>query len=329
MITMNKKLDNKQLFINYELLDLFDEQFNIDSFEYNIKTRFNESDQIINTIYESATGNKKDEDVKLVVNMSDELKEAYKNGDIKLDTDKNGEMYAQLKNKGKYGKKLSVREETGELDAADISFAMELNAIKEQLSKIVETLKDIETYVVEVVEGLHNDRVGLFYSGLSTYIEASQVTEKSLRYFLASQAIQSINDSQAQVIQEFKNDVKYLINHEFNDSKNKKRQTIIKEKMDNIHRCFETIYRATLLKAIIYFDLKQLPAMLLSLEQYGRFIEKLVEPNVSKLIEFDKEDKLINTIWEKRADSFKECAEIKNILSSTKTYYITTEEQNG
>lgn len=326
---MKKSNIVKNNFINYELLDLYSDQFSIDSFKDNIKVKSNESNEIINTVVKAAS-NKEGDDVKLIVNLSDEMKEAYKNGDIKLDTNKNGEMYAQIRKNGKYGKKLSISEEVNDngLSNSDIAFAMEINAIKEQLNEMIDALKDIETYVIEVVHGLHNDRIGLFYSGLSTYMEASQVTDVSLKNLLISQSIKSINDSQAQVMQEFKNDVKYLLNHEYENNKNQKRHKIIKEKMDNIHICFETIYRATMLKAMIYFDIKQLPAMFMSLEEYGRFIEQIVKPNASKLVEFDnREDKLINTIWEKRAKSFKDCVNIKNSLLGTNTYYITMEDE--
>lgn len=325
---MRKDSISKQLFRNYELLDLYNDQFSFDSFQNSIKAKNEESREIIDTVVNTAS-KKEDDDIKLVVNLSDEMKEAYKNGDIKLDTGKNGEMYAQVRKNGKYGKKLSISEELNDkgLDSSDITFAMELSAIKEQLNEMVEALKDIETYVVEVAHGLHNDRIGLFYSGLSTYMEASQVTDPSLKNLLISQSIKSINDSQSQVMQEFKNDVKYLLNHEYENNKNQKRHKIIEEKMDNLHICFETIYRATMLKTRIYFDIKQLPAMFMSLEEYGRFIDQIVMPNTPKLVEFDKEEKLINTIWDKRANSFKECTNIKNSLLTINTYYITTEDQ--
>lgn len=38
-----------------------------------------------------------DDDVNLVVDLSDELKEKYKKGLLKFDKDKNGNMYAQLR----------------------------------------------------------------------------------------------------------------------------------------------------------------------------------------------------------------------------------------
>ena len=325
---MKDSTNKKNSFVNYELLGLFDEQFNIDSFKDSINNELQKSYEIVDAIVKTTKNDNKQNDVKLVVNMSDDLKTAYKNGDIVLDTGKNGEMYAQVRKNGKYGKKLSISEEieNNEISSNDIAFAVELNSIKEQLNNIVDALQALETYVVDIVEGLHNDRVGLFYSGLSSYMEASQISNSSLKELMISQSIKSINDSQAQMIQEFKNDVKYLINHEYDNDKNQKRQIIIKDKMNNIHICFELIYRSTMLKTMIYFDIKQLSAMFMVLEEYGRFIEKIVKPNASKLVEFDPmEDKLINTIWGSRANSFRECEDIKEKLLSNKRYYITTE----
>ena len=321
-------MKKENIFVNSELLELFEDQFSADSFRMAIDRKYKESNQIISTVIGSATGKEKEDDVKFVVNLPDDMKDAYKNGDIKFDTGKNGEMYAQLRKNGKYGKKLSISEELGEngLSETDIAFAAELNAIKETLTKIVDALEEIEGYVIDTVEGLHNDRVGLLYSGLSTYMEASQIPDSSLKELLISQAIKSLNDSQAQIMQEFKYDLQYLVNHEFDNEKGK-RKKIIYEKMGNIHRCFEVIYRAFMIKSMIYFDVKQLPAMFMSFEEYGRFIEKLIKPNASKLAEFDpKEGKLINTIWQKRSSSFKECSGLKTKLLTANTFYISTED---
>ena len=68
----------------------------------------------------------------------------------------------------------------------------------------------------------HNDRVGLYYSGLSLYLEALQVNDASLRKELIAQSLKSLNDSQAQIIQEFKSDIAFLRSPQFNKIKRKK-----------------------------------------------------------------------------------------------------------
>ncbi|MBR0461969.1 MAG: hypothetical protein IJJ00_04570 [Erysipelotrichaceae bacterium] len=319
---------SKVYFKNNELLDLFSDQFSLKSFKDNIDHRTDESDSVLNAIDKAVSKKNDKDDVKLVVNLTDEQKQAYADGTLKLDVDKDGNMYAQLKNNGKYGKKLNISEdlEKQDLEIADARFSAELNAIKDQLAKMVEALEAIEEYVVEVLQGLHNDRIGLFYSGLGMYLEASQMENSPIKELLISQAIKSLNDSQAQVMQEFKSNIVYLKNHEYKNEKSN-RQKKMHEKMDSIHKCFEIIYRAILLKAIIYFDIKQLPSMLMVFEEYRRFVETMVKPNASFLIECDpREDMLINTIWQKRASSFMGCEEAKAQLLQCNTYYITKED---
>lgn len=74
-------------------------------------------------------------------------------------------------------------------------------------------------------------------------------------------------------------------------------------------------------------NINQIPSMLVTFEEYGKFINKLIKPYAKFLVECDhRETKLINTIWEQRAASFENCLNTKNILENNHTYYITTEE---
>ncbi len=322
---------NNSQFKNDDLLVLFDDQFNLETLKKLFAKQEEKSNGILSKIRDvTSPANEQIEnsaDVKLIVDLSDEQKQAYKEGTLKLEVGKNNEMYAQIKENGKYGKKLSIKEdlENANIAEADFKFAAELNAIKDQLAEIIEAMGEMQEYLVDILQGLHNDRVGLFYSGLTTYLEASQMLETPLRNALVSQAIQSINTSESQIIQEFKYNLFYLLNREYNKEKGK-RQKRIQEKTESLHECFFLIYRATLLKTIIYMDLQQLPSLLMTFEELAHFIELFVKPNAAFLVECDpREDKLINTIWGKRSSAFEQCAEIKKYLNHRNTYYITME----
>lgn len=322
---MENELSNTK-YINGELLDWLDDEFAFEALKYSIEKKTKESDEIIKKIKANLIADNNDE-VKYVVNISDEQKEAIKNGTLKLDS-KDGELFAQLKENGRYGKKLSIKEEVQKqgLTQAEAMFAVELASIKEQLENIVEALGEIQGYVIDTIEGLHNDRVALLYSGIHTYIEASQMVNSPLKDLLIAQSIKSLNDSQAQLMQEFKYNLNYLVSKEYKKEKGKRKQTI-DAKMDDIHRCFDVISKATLLKAMIYMNINQIPSMLVTFEEYGKFINKLIKPYAKFLVECDhRETKLINTIWEQRASSFENCLNTKNILEKNHTYYITTEE---
>ena len=96
------------------------------------------------------------------------------------------------------------------MNEKDLIIASQLNVIKDVLDDIVDTLENIEENISHILMEFHNDRVGLYYSGLSLYLEALQVSDASLRKELIAQSLKSLNDSQAQIIQEFKSDIAFL-----------------------------------------------------------------------------------------------------------------------
>lgn len=301
---------NPNLF-DEDLLNLYDEQFKYSAFKTLISKKNREANQFMNNIFESINQEESD-DVKLVVDLSDEMKEKYKQGLLKFDKDKDGKMYAQLRDENnRYGKKLNIKEDIKE---SDLIFASQLNMITDVLNEIVDTLENVEICIHNVLLDLHNDRVGLYYSGLALYLEALQTSDESLKNALIAQSLKSLNDAQAQIIQEFKSDIYYLKSPEFLKIKRKKHDVLI-EKMQNIHECYQTINRIISLKAMIYFDNNQLSSMMMVCTEYQRFIDAVIKPNKGFLIECDpRDDKLINGIWEKRANTFIQCKDIQKQL---------------
>lgn len=301
---------NPNLF-DEDLLNLYDEQFKYSAFKTLISKKNREANQFMNNIFESINQEESD-DVKLVVDLSDEMKEKYKQGLLKFDKDKDGKMYAQLRDENnRYGKKLNIKEDIKE---SDLIFASQLNMITDVLNEIVDTLENVEICIHNVLLDLHNDRVGLYYSGLALYLEALQTSDESLKNALIAQSLKSLNDAQAQIIQEFKSDIYYLKSPEFLKIKKKKHDVLI-EKMQNIHECYQTINRIISLKAMIYFDNNQLSSMMIVCTEYQRFIDAVIKPNKGFLIECDpRDDKLINGIWEKRANTFIQCKDIQKQL---------------
>lgn len=158
-----------------------------------------------------------DNDVLLEVKLTVEQKDLYKNGLLKLDADKDGNIYAQLRENGRYGKKLNVEETSNQVQ---LMTALQLEVVKNVLIELVDTLENVEETVSEILSGLHNDRVGLYYSGIALYLESLQVTDEEFKKQLIAQALKSLNDAQAQIVQEFKSDIAYLKLSEFKNIKN-------------------------------------------------------------------------------------------------------------
>ncbi|RNL39790.1 hypothetical protein [Paraeggerthella hongkongensis] len=142
------------------------------------------------------------EETQLVVNMSDAAKKAYDEGLIKFDTNKAGEMFAQLRDaNGHYGKKIPIKEQVvaNGLNPLEVQNAMRTQAIQEQLEEIVATLAEINEVVCDIKQGQHNDRLGLFLSGQALYLESREISDPTLRKFLEAQALKSLSDANGQL----------------------------------------------------------------------------------------------------------------------------------
>lgn len=78
------------------------------------------------------------------------------------------------------------------------------------------------------------------------------------------------------------------------------------------------------MKAIVYNNCKEVDAMLVSIEEYGRFVENLIVPNVGELSELDPSVKLISTgSWGQIADTFTSCKSIREQIAGRNTYFLS------
>lgn len=323
-----------------ELLSLeswYDDQFSIERFKDNLVRSNEKTDAILRSVAEiiSDTDSDYESEEKYVVNLDGDIKDKIKKGLVKLDTNKDGEVYAQLRTSdGKYGEKLSIRKELEEkgLSAKEVEMAMQMKAIQDVLVQIVDVLNDIGEHVCDVIIGQQNDRIGLYYSGMNLFVESQSITDEYLKKLVVSQAIKALNDANAQMVQQLRSDIQYLAQKKYKTIKGN-RQEKIDEKIADIYNCYDIVYRSSFMKAALYNEIGELPAMLTACEEYGRFIEKLIIPNNAMLTEMDKTDILLEkTKWEKKADVLIQCNEVKSILNNpTKTYYLIGkgESDNG
>lgn len=307
-------------------LSLFDEQFTIADFSASLEKTEAASDSIFIsacTAIKRAFQNDED-DAKYVVDMSDEIKAAIEKGETKLITGKEGEIYAQLRNpNGQFGKRLPIKKELAKegVSVEELQTALQMEVIKEQLQTIIEGLKEIEGRVTEVIQGQRNDRIGLFYSGLSLYIESRDITDVFLKKQLIAQALKSISDANSQMIQDIRTSIKYLFAEQYKQDKN------VTEKIDEhltiIQQCYDVVYRASFLKAAIYQENGEITAMLTAIDEYGRFVEQMIVPYVGRLSELDKSAKLIDkSVWSTIAHSLVGCRELKQQICGNNTYIL-------
>lgn len=196
---------------------LYDQQFTIKDFKEKLIEKENESGEVIDSTKKCIKKALEDKDPKYVVKFTDEQRNKLKDGAVKLDRGKNGEIYAQFRENGQYGDKLSITED---LEASGISYdmiqaALQMEAIKEQLNNVVDTLNSIDKKLNYIGQELKNDRVGLFYSGLNLYGEALKVGDINLSKHLIAQSLKSLSDANSQLIQEIRTDINYLRNKKY------------------------------------------------------------------------------------------------------------------
>lgn len=314
------------------LLSLFDEQFTFETFSESVQAAEHEAGSVLGKAKLAAEKaiKREDNDYKLVVDLDDDTKNKLKTGEVELVME-NGKVFAQLRDKKKkYGKKLSITEELADegITSDALQSAIQLEAIKQQLETIVERMKVIEEHLTDVIHGQRNDRIGLFYSGLSLYAEACSVGDEFLKKQLVAQSLRSISDANSQMIQEIRQCVAYLVNEQYKSSKQKLQR--IEEHLSTIRQCYDIVFRAALLKAWIYQQNGEIEAMVTAIGEYGRFIEKLVVPYAGKLSELDSSDRFFEQgTWGQIANTLSSCQEMKKALDNPPSYCFMLEEMHN
>lgn len=307
---------------------LYDEQFSISGLKGEIQKKEELSNTVVEKIKHALATDIKEDDFRLVVDVDDDFKDAYKAGDIKLLVGKNGDVFAQIKQAdGKFGKKLPIKEELVEqgVTSEDIQLAIQTEMLQKLLIKIIDVLDEIDGKIERVIQGQKNDRLGLYYSGMNLYLESKTIRDDTLKKQMIAQAIRALSEAGSQFMQELRFDIQYLANGEY--KKEKKQVAKINERMDRIRENFEVIYRAYILKAMIYSDNNENYAMLTVLEEYGRFINQMIAPYAALLTECDPSDTLlVGGMWDKRAETLIECKNIKELLDKESTIYLVKEK---
>lgn len=244
-----------------------------------------------------------EEKLRLAVDTSDEMLQQYQDGAIKLAQEK-GRMVAQLKENGRYGSKLAIKEETY-LDgpsSLEVQNALRLKAIQQALETITEQIQAIDVNVKEVLTGQQNDRLRLYYSGVALFIEAHNVGDEAFRKQLIAQSLKALSDAVFQLTLTLQTDIMYLARREYDRNK-KFKYNLINEKIDSINRAFMAIHQATVMKSAIYCLQGEIKAMASVLQEYERFIEGTIVSNAEMLSLCDaSEERKLGGTWKKRAE---------------------------
>ena len=322
------EINHSQNYININLDTLLDEQYSLNNLRASVISHNKELDTIGEKIRKALSASVDDsaasEEVHYAVVMNDKIKDGINDGTIKLDTSKDGKIFAQIRKNGKYGEKLEIHEELKNegLTELQVQTFLQNQMITEALLTIIDTMQDIQEAIADIKHGQINDRIGLYYSGLNLYAESKAIQNNVLRQSLLSQSLKALNDSISQMTQSFRDAIQYLLDKRYENQK-KKRISLIDEKMTEINYYFIMIYKAQVLKSFVYYESNEIDAALLCYSEYGRFIKNMVIPNEALLREYDKNDiYLKDGIWEKRANSLLEMNSIVSLPHNSAVYYL-------
>ncbi len=265
-----------------------------------------------------------DKGCRYVVDATDSTLKAIESGALKL-TQENGKTYAQLRVNGKYGSKLPIKKEVFRkgIDPTQMANALQMQALQDQIQDVANQLVLIDGSVREVLQGQQNDRIGLYYSGLSLFLESRSVSDAGLRNALQAQALRALAESTFQLKLTMQSDIRYIEQKEDDKAKGKRKDLIL-EHMNNINQSFAFIHQATMLRAGIYCDIGEHGSMAQVLEEYSYFIDNDVAKNALLLSQYDMNDDGTETgLWASRSQLKLDTAELSRALNSPqKTLYL-------
>lgn len=269
---------------------------------------------------------------KYVVDATESTLDAIESGKIKLTTENSGKMFAQIREaNGHYGSKLPIKKEVFAkgIDPIQMANALQMKALQEQVQQIADQIAIIDHSVREVIQGQQNDRIGLYYSGLTLYLEARNVNDPEMKRALIAQSLSALSEARFQLGLTMQSDIKYLADGDYKIGKGKSVE-LIDKRIDSINQSFAFIHQATMLRAGIYCNEGELSAMSTVLNEYSYFIDNTIAKNAGILAQCDRTDTGTDKgVWKTRAKLKLDVSEFnKQLNAPDKTIYLGVSKEN-
>ena len=267
-----------------------------------------------------------------VIDATESTLDAIESGKIKLTTEDSGKLYAQIREaNGHYGSKLPIKKDVFAkgFDPIQMANALQMKALQEQIQQIANQIAVIEHSVREVIQGQQNDRIGLYYSGLTLYLEARNVNDLEMKKALIAQSLRALSEARFQLGLTMLSDIKYLADGGYKIRKGES-AGIIDSRVNSINQSFAFIHQATMLRAGIYCNEGELSAMSTVLDEYSYFIDSTVAKNAGLLALCDINDNGTEKgVWKSRAKLKLDVSEFnKQLNMPDKTIYLGISKEN-
>ena len=131
------------------------------------------------------------------------------------------------------------------------------------------------------------------------YLEAQKTKNEFLRIQLIASALRSLEEGKTKMVESIKADIAKIKAHDAKQLKLKPEQ--LAERISQINASFDVVNRSAQLRAGIYYELGEMDAMFLSLQNYANFLESSINCNQQLLYDYDKTDTRLDGKWHERA----------------------------
>ncbi len=217
------------------------------------------------------------------------------------------------------------------VDPAAMTSAMQGMAIQQQLREISEQLQDMSAAMEDVLMGQHNDRLAMFFSGEAIYREALAASDETLKRSLTSAAIMALTNASTSLQASLVYEVNAICD-KYDEEKGRfvgiKSEKLM-EKMYLINSSFQTIHKATTLKAAIYYREGEYQALTTVLSDYKGFLERsLPEEKAHILYLADPNEKTFEGVWNIRRNELPvRIDNTRKLLMQSQNYMLEMEKE--
>ncbi|MGV3245305.1 hypothetical protein [Rothia sp. 11254D007CT] len=271
----------------------------------------------------------KNPEIKYVLDLTSSQAKDIANGAVKLTKNKNGQIFAQYSNKGRFGSKIPIRQEKvdGILNGPDLFNQMQYQAVLQEIENIKDLLANILLTNQRILVSLHDDRSARIEMGKFSLREAESLLGGGLKYQLMANGLAELGLGISQLQKEISRNVEFLVEKEYLEVKGKKTQ-VINQKMGEIRTSLILVHAAYSEKFHLYGNLGESDAQLEVISQYSKFLNNEIIPYSTILSELDPDIHLFaDSPWFNLAGKMKSVECFNSQLDGEKTVYIRAVEQ--
>lgn len=271
----------------------------------------------------------KNPEIKYVLDLTSSQAKDIANGAVKLTKNKNGQIFAQYSNNGRFGSKIPIRQEKvdGILNGPDLFNQMQYQAVLQEIENIKDLLANILVTNQKILVSLHDDRSARIEMGKFSLKEAESLSGGGLKYQLMANGLAELGLGISQLQKEIVRNVEFLVGKEYPEARRKKTQEI-NQKMDEIRTSLILIHTAYSEKFHLYGNLGESDAQLEVVSQYSKFLNNEIIPYSITLSEMDPDVHFFaDSPWVNLAERMKSIEYFNSQLDNEKTVYIRAVEQ--